>query len=661
MKNKILVLLFLIISTISFAQERVNALEFKKKYTIAQRDALSLGANDRVLIYVVDTSVGPEVNEVQIWDGTAWVSVSGDVTIPTLQQVTEAGATTDQDLSINADITLGNYNSLKISDGTYNSAIARPSSGFTSNRVFRIPDRDGTPTLAATDGTTTVNTGTDGILDLSTLDLGGEADTLQSVTERGATTTTNVSVQGELQVGDGDDAIIALISPSNGYINSSDGLNVGNLNVVNLEAPSATKNGKEITSFSDSWNASTNTPTLANTDTAKKAVEYKVSVAGTVDFGAGNITFNVGDIVANDGSIWYKKVDNNQGGTIPTNLQLGEEDTTNGSLTVHGNNTNTGGSITIENPADNDTEINNYSFETINGNGIFKANGGTNGTTTPIWSVSSDDLILELPRSTNAAIDAGSPDAAPTKRWVEYYVAANGGTMIPPTTRGKIYGWYPNIDFGTQYVGNGGWTQVGTGSQLSPNYSSSRVHETWHRRLLNATEIALYEDDVSIGAIGRGFYFICQVALPAHSSSSNIQFFGLYGSGSVIGNVNPSGLTNIIGVALDDTDSNYQFIYNDDTGTATKVDLGSNYDRTNVGANAASFQIELFCDVGSSELQYRIQDLNNVSSDTGWNTISSNLPNSTIGLYPQFYANIGTGASANNVMHLGLLEITRYQ
>lgn len=67
------------------------------------------------------------------------------------------------------------------------------------------------------------------------------------------------------------------------------------------------------------WNASTNTPTLANTDVNLGGLEYKVIVAGTVNFGADDITFNVGDIAANDGSIWYKKVDNNQLGSLQGN------------------------------------------------------------------------------------------------------------------------------------------------------------------------------------------------------------------------------------------------------------------------------------------------------------------------------------------------------
>jgi hypothetical protein len=60
------------------------------------------------------------------------------------------------------------------------------------------------------------------------------------------------------------------------------------------------------TGLQGTWNASTNTPSLANTDTGKTGLMYQVSVGGTVDFGAGNITFEAKDIVVNNGVIWDK-------------------------------------------------------------------------------------------------------------------------------------------------------------------------------------------------------------------------------------------------------------------------------------------------------------------------------------------------------------------
>ena len=58
--------------------------------------------------------------------------------------------------------------------------------------------------------------------------------------------------------------------------------------------------------YEGTWNASTNTPTLLNTDVDKNGNLYQVTVAGTVDFGAGPITFEENDKVVNNGTIWEK-------------------------------------------------------------------------------------------------------------------------------------------------------------------------------------------------------------------------------------------------------------------------------------------------------------------------------------------------------------------
>lgn len=65
-----------------------------------------------------------------------------------------------------------------------------------------------------------------------------------------------------------------------------------------------------IMEYQGVYNASTNTPTLANgAGNADEAIGnvYRVTVAGTVDFGAGNITFEVGDyVILNSDKIWEK-------------------------------------------------------------------------------------------------------------------------------------------------------------------------------------------------------------------------------------------------------------------------------------------------------------------------------------------------------------------
>lgn len=77
---------------------------------------------------------------------------------------------------------------------------------------------------------------------------------------------------------------------------------------IDLNSKSVIKNSNEILSMAGDYNADTNTPSLANTDTDKKGVEFKVTVAGTQDFGAGDIELNVDDILSNDGSVYYKRL-----------------------------------------------------------------------------------------------------------------------------------------------------------------------------------------------------------------------------------------------------------------------------------------------------------------------------------------------------------------
>lgn len=67
----------------------------------------------------------------------------------------------------------------------------------------------------------------------------------------------------------------------------------------------------QMMEFEGNWNATTNTPTLANTDTGKQGTVYRVSVAGSQDFGAGSISFVIGDWVYNTGSVWEKGENSN--------------------------------------------------------------------------------------------------------------------------------------------------------------------------------------------------------------------------------------------------------------------------------------------------------------------------------------------------------------
>jgi len=93
-----------------------------------------------------------------------------------------------------------------------------------------------------------------------------------------------------------------------------------------------------IMEYKGTWNAATNTPTLAN-GTGDTGDVYICNVAGTVNFGAGPLTFAVGDYVIYSGSIWQRS-----SGAVGTVTSVGLS--TNGnSITIGSSPVTTSGTI----------------------------------------------------------------------------------------------------------------------------------------------------------------------------------------------------------------------------------------------------------------------------------------------------------------------------
>lgn len=58
--------------------------------------------------------------------------------------------------------------------------------------------------------------------------------------------------------------------------------------------------------YKGTYDASNNTPALSNSDTGVSGFLYRVVVAGTQDFGAGDVVLDIGDSIVNNGTIWEK-------------------------------------------------------------------------------------------------------------------------------------------------------------------------------------------------------------------------------------------------------------------------------------------------------------------------------------------------------------------
>ena len=76
--------------------------------------------------------------------------------------------------------------------------------------------------------------------------------------------------------------------------------------------------------FQGGWDAALNSPTLSNAGSAynTNGFEFVTTVAGTVNFGAGNVSFAVGDNVIFDGTKWVKIPIGSNAGTTNNNLTI---------------------------------------------------------------------------------------------------------------------------------------------------------------------------------------------------------------------------------------------------------------------------------------------------------------------------------------------------
>ena len=124
---------------------------------------------------------------------------------------------------------------------------------------------------------------------------------------------------------------------------------------------------------------------------------------------------------------------------------------------------------------------------------------------------------------------------------------------------------------------------------------------------------------------------------------ANARFFvGIINKFAPIGNTNPSTNFNLIGVGADSGDTNIQVIHNDQSGVATKIDLGVNFPANT--QNVDTYLSQTFFDIPNAKAYIRLVRLN-----TGHEVITeitTNLPAMSGGLdlAPVFWRNNGTTA-----------------
>lgn len=151
-----------------------------------------------------------------------------------------------------------------------------------------------------------------------------------------------------------------------------------------------------------------------------------------------------------------------------------------------------------------------------------------------------------------------------------------------------------------------------------------------------------------------GFHYVCRWG-PATgvAVTTNRCFVGFIVGGAVETDVEPSSRLNICGMGWDSADGNIQFMYNDGSGTATKIDLGASFpvpttDRNNV------YEIAMFSPPGTTQsVSYRVTDLLTGAEASG--TVTTDLPANTVALNTKAFFSSGTATV--NVVGLTLFGL----
>ena len=149
-----------------------------------------------------------------------------------------------------------------------------------------------------------------------------------------------------------------------------------------------------------------------------------------------------------------------------------------------------------------------------------------------------------------------------------------------------------------------------------------------------------------IGGAG-GFFISCRWR-PAtgQTIATHRAFAGAMGTIVAPTDVNPSTRPNIIGMGWDSGDANVQMMHNDDTGAATRIDLGAAFPRPTAD-RANLYDLEIYAPRGAAEVRYRC--VNVVTDAIASGTISTDLPALTQLLTIQISASVGGTSSVIGV------------
>jgi hypothetical protein len=135
-----------------------------------------------------------------------------------------------------------------------------------------------------------------------------------------------------------------------------------------------------------------------------------------------------------------------------------------------------------------------------------------------------------------------------------------------------------------------------------------------------------------------GFTYVCRFRTPRAWPSTQRCFVGISSSTSAPTDVQPSSLTNLIGVGFDAADSTWQVIYNG-AGSATKT----NTSITRPASDNQLLELQMFSAPNSGTVYVTFNEL--VGNTTFSTNLTTNLPSTTTFMQPYAYRSVGGTSS----------------
>ncbi len=257
--------------------------------------------------------------------------------------------------------------------------------------------------------------------------------------------------------------------------------------------------------------------------------------------------------------------------------------------------------------------------------------------------------------------------AAPPSNVVRLFGRDVGGRILPAIRgpsgidtslqpflgRNKVGMFMPLGNGGTDSQVGYAVTAVGTAQTTAvatTNFVTYMRRREWAITTASTTAVAGIRGNAQQFGLGGtaadrgGFFMVYRWGVGRGATvATHRAFAGLRAAVAAPTDVNPSTLLNMCGMGYDSGDTNIQFMRNDGTGSATKIDLGASFPKPTVN-DSTMYELVMFAPPGTTQaLSYLVTNL--VTGATASGSVTTDLPATTTLLNIDSYASVGGTSS----------------